>query len=94
MNTLTAPRSTVKPAARVWFDSVSFTSHAPDFGTFASPDRPTVDDIIAYWDGVAAKKKAEHAAREDVEEEARLLANCPPEVHEEMTCEWARPFEA
>jgi hypothetical protein len=145
----------VKPAARVLFDSATFVHHAPDFGAHAAPDRMTVDQEMAYWDGVAAKKKAEYAAREvvvqamlaearrpasktsprdfileglvweprpagydaqdaadfaagrtitraeleareEAEEEARLLANCPAEVHEEMLqeCEWARPFLA
>jgi hypothetical protein len=116
----------------------------PDFGTFANSDRMSVDQIMTYWEGGAAKKKAGYAAREVVlqamlgearrpavrtaprdfvleglvheprakgcdahdladfaagrliEEEARLLANCPPEIHEEMLreCGWAMPFEA
>jgi hypothetical protein len=66
MNTLSAVTATVKPAARVLFDSASFVHHAPDFGTHAAPDLMTVEQEMAYWDGVAAKKKAEYAAREVV----------------------------
>ena len=74
--TMLAPApATVKPACRVLFDSASFRHHAPDFGTHANPDRPTVDEILAFWDGVTAEARearlaGEHRARA-IEAQAR-----------------------
>jgi hypothetical protein len=62
MATVSAAPAVVKTA--VLFDSASFVHHAPDFGTFVQPDRMTVDQEMAYWDEVAAKRRAEYAARE------------------------------